>query len=402
MLQRVRHTRDPFLSDELIFYFLPEWSACQSFCELQIAPHRSRLLRWDKVYENQCADKLDGHDLASNNYALFKQYRAKGYNHHRVGEYLATDNVNGLTELVTNGTVTVDSNVPRSIFDRFPQGRRGESKLIEYAALTGKTGCFEFLLRSGALLPDTIGQQIAFGGAGDLVRVCEQRQCSFKGAPLQAVKGFHLSMMRYIEDKSGIGPDGRTVLSMCHFRNKGLHYLVFSKGVNIGDVLASDPHITESPQDVYRDLLVNVAAHNDILLSRVIAQSEGFDVMTPSTRKHSTALHAAAARNAVEALQFLLSLPRVDPNVSDRSSTPLICAASENAWEAAVALLQYKGIDVNAMSNDVYHIVLGLLLWPLVKMAAWLSSKYCSPHKELISIYKTLKSCFRSWGLILV
>jgi hypothetical protein len=374
LLLRARHSNLALLSEELLFYFLPEWSTCPWFCAMQIERQQAKLQKWDRKFTSQCREKLNGHDLGANRFSLFREYRSKGYNHHAVAQCIVRDDVAALTELVTNGTVTVDDLVPLSIFDRFVHGKRARVTLIEYCALAAKAACFRYLVNAGAKLPDSLTEMIAFGGAGEMVRACESAELPFDKAILPSLRGYHVSMMRYIEDTfPSITPDGRAVLEMCRFRYKGMHYLIWLKGINVGNLLAADPKLSESLASVYNDLLIDIAWHNDPFLTRTISQSAGFDVMKPTNRKYSTALHAAAAGNSVEALGILLSASGADANVSDRSGTPLICAAQQNAWEAAIVLIHAQSIDVNAISQDVPSLFRGLLSWPLVNMAALLS-----------------------------
>jgi hypothetical protein len=381
MLQRVRHTQTPIFPEDVIFYFLPEWSTCQSFYELQIAPNRARLLKWDKQYTAQCQDVLDGHLLASEDFTAFKEYRSAGLNHNSVAKAILNDNVQQLKAIIEAGPITLDSDLPLSLFDRFKYGKSKSVNLLEYAALTGKTVSFSYLMTAGARLPDSLGQHIAYSGAADLIRAVEDHQCPFFGADLMAIRGYHVSMLRYLEEKKQVPPTARAVLAMAHFRYKGMHFMLSMKGANIESILATDTRVAESPSSVAGDVLVNLAAHNETFMARVIMQLPGFELGKPTNRKWSTALHSAAANNAVDLLLMFLAMPGADVNLSDRSGTPLICAAQANAWEAVHALVQRDGIDVNAIANDVRLGVRGPRLWPRAKAAASRLSRFLLGHE---------------------
>jgi hypothetical protein len=319
---------------------------------MQIDANRDLLARWDREYSAQGHDKLDGGLLAKDNFTLFRQYRSKGLNHNPVCEFILADNVEGLKGLIASG-MSIDSDIPLSLFDRFKHGRSVRIKLIEYCALTAKSECFNYLYEAGAAVGEMLAHFAARGGTAEMIRLCDEKRCSFAQANIGAVKGYHISVLRYVTDTKAQPISGRCVLEMCRFRYKGLHYLGWVKGANLTEILMTDPKFGRTSDRVYSALAVRLAMHNELMLMKILAHCDGFNVMKKTLQKYSTPVHAAAAKNAIEILEFLIGLPTVDINASDKSGTPLICAAQNNAWEAVRLLIQKPGIQLNAIANDV-------------------------------------------------
>jgi hypothetical protein len=357
LLQRVRHTKAGDLPEELLFYFLPEWSTCQSFFELQIESNKARLAKWDAEHSARTIDKLDGRELASDDFMVFKRYRSAGRNHNSIGQAIAKGDVETLKKLVDGTTIKADSELPYSLFERYKPPRKDRVTLVEYAALLGQMGCFTYLVEAGGRVTDRVLDFSGFGGSAELIRAMEGRELSFKGLGATAMQGYHVSVLRYVLEVQKTPLTGAGFMRMCNFRYKGLHYLLQQHpDFDLATLLAE---IFQEP--IYNALLLKVASCNDLFLSKILIFSDGFNVMLPTNLKYSTALHAAAAHNAIDILPILLEASGVDPNANSKWGTPLICAVRQNAWEAVELLIQTKGVNVNVLSNGVWFLFSGPL-----------------------------------------
>lgn len=351
MIQRMQLNKELNLSPEVVFYFFPEFSTCPELMEKYIEPHKEQLAAWDRDYTAQCEAKLDGDELAQDNYKQFKDYRIRGINHNPASRSIRLDDVEMFKHLVTGGELTVNSDAPLSLFERNAYGKTKKLKLIEYAAFYGAANCFRWLLSEGADVTPRLAKFAAYSGKGEIIRACEEKACSFAGAMAWSIKGYHFSGFKYLREEKAYPVDYATFIEMCKGKYKGLYYLVW-KGDDIERILMSNPNVSVDRESIDNMMLAFAAKANSPFLATAALRSSHLDVMKVIPMPHKTALHIAAVHNSLEVLDKLLGSARVDVNMVNGSDTPLMCAARENSYECVKALVRASGINVNFMSND--------------------------------------------------
>ena len=350
MLQRVKHTKDMNLSEELIFYFFPEWSQCPEFFEAQVVKHKDKLAKWDLEYTKQCEVKLDGQELAKDNYKQFREYRKRGLNHNALSRSIRLDDIYMLKINVQENDVPVNSNTPRSIFERNKYGKQKNLKLVEYCAFYGAFQCLEWLLSQKAKVTPNIMKFAAHGGNHDVIRLLESYGCGAEGAMLWSLKAYHFSVFKYLYRDRAMAVDYDSLCEMLQYKYKGVYYLLW-KGEDLMPILESDPD-KKPDESIESKLLVQAAKLNDTFMCRILTQADEESVNTVTSLRYKTAIQAAAASNCLEALQFLVKLPNLDIQKRLVGDSILAVATARNAWECVEELSRTEGVDVNQQSKN--------------------------------------------------
>ena len=350
MLQRVRLTKDLTISEELVFYFFPEWSTCPEFFSSQIENSKEKLAKWDKAYTQQCETKLDGQELAKDGYKLFKDYRRRGLNHNGTCRSIRLDDIDMFKRLVAENEINVNSNAPRSLFERNRYGKQKTMKLVEYCAFYGSDQCLMWLLDQKAKLTPNIMRFALHGGNHDIINFLEDKGCSLDGSVLWGLQAYHFSCLKRYYESNSIRIEYKALIEMFRSKYKGAYYLMW-KREDLVAVMNSDPKM--KPEDsINARLMIKCAKMNDVFLCRLIHQSDEKAVQTVTSSKYKTAVRAAVATNAVDVLRFFLTIPEIDWNHTISGDSLLSLAARENAWEALHELTQHEGVDVNLLYKN--------------------------------------------------
>ena len=350
MLQKVRHTKDLCISEELVFYFFPEWSQCPEFFEAQIVKHKDKLAKWDLEYTKQCEVKLDGQELARDNYKVFKEFRKRGLNHNALSRSIRLDDIYMFKINVQENDVPVNSNTPRSLFERNTYGKQKNLKLVEYCAFYGAFQCLQWLLDQKAKLTPNIMKFAAHGGNHDVIRLLESYGASTDGAMLWSLKAYHFSVFKYLYRDRGVTVDYESLCEMLQYKYKGVYYLLW-KNEDLVPILESDTE-KKPGETVEARLLVQAAKKNDTFLCRVLTEADAECVNAETSLKYKTAIEAAIMNNCVEALQFLITRPNIDVQKRISGDNILAIAARKNMWECVQVLLNTNGVEVNQQSKN--------------------------------------------------
>jgi hypothetical protein len=342
----------PSLSPELAFYFFPEFVPHIPFFVHHLLSSRKALAAWDRKYAAQCELRLAGHDLGVNDFTEFHERRLRGENHNPICTVLEQDDEVSLRALLDEGKFNVNSDIPRSIFTRWNEGKFQSLRLIEYAALRGAVKCFGLLQSSGAeLRQEAIGCS-ATGVQPEIIQACVKLGLPFENLILSGIRHYHFSGLKVAVEGHNCALQPDALREVLRHKFKGLVYLLPKPGT-IDSVAA-----TEGLSGTTFTLITSAHA-NDPFMTKLVCEMDGVDVMGASEGgPFSTALHAAAAGNAVDALRCLIDTDRIDVNVDDRCATPLIVATQHNAIEAIRMLGKVEGINPNIVSHGVFFLFL--------------------------------------------
>jgi hypothetical protein len=312
---------------------------------------RKSLAAWDRKYTAQCELRLPGHDLGVGDFAEFHQRRLRGANHNPIATVIERDDDALLRALLDEGKFNVNSEIPRSIFARMNEGKFQSVRLIDYAALQGSVKCFGLLHSAGAeLRPETVGY-CAVGAQPEIVGVCAAAGLPLEGIVHYGIRHYHFSGMKLALEGEGCAISPDALREVLRHRFKGLVSLLPKPGII--DSIAATEGLAGTTF-----VLIASARANDPFMTKLVCEMDGVDVMAVSEGgPFSTALHAAAAENAVDALRCLIDTDRIDVNADDRCTTPLITAARHNAVEAIRMLANVKGIDPNIVSQGVLFVL---------------------------------------------
>jgi hypothetical protein len=248
----------------------------------------------------------------------------------------------------------LNSRIPRSLFDRYKYGKTKPISLLDYSALVGVAKCFRYLEEAGATVSVETGMFVAMGSKDETLRYYFDRKHPIERALFGGLRAYHFSIMKAVHEAKGVPLDPPSFMEFTRHKLKGIFYLHW-RNEDLGAIVSEHKNVKMESSDKVtwqHILLLRAAQYNDLFMLRVLGQMEDFDFMVRTSQEFATGLHMAAAHNSVEALRFLLALPGVGVNVSDKCGTPLIVAAKMNAAEAVEALLETAAIDVNAISND--------------------------------------------------
>ena len=350
LIERVRRQSKLTLDPELVFYFFPEWATDAEFFEIQLENHKPELAQWDEEYMEQCQDKLFGTALARDNYRLFREHRLRGMNHNGVARTVRLDDLAMLKMMFEGGSMTPESEVPRSLFDRHTIGKSKTVPLIAYSAYMGGIQCFRYLIQQNVKVPDDISWYACYGGNHEIIQLLEQRGHSLQYGMGGCLRAYHFSVFKFLIEHKGVPVDIDALKQMLEFKYKGLYYLLW-KQQDIRLFVANDPDASDDINYEGR-LLSFVVKNNDTFFCKALMAMPGLDIMTPTKLKHHTPLHVAAAANSLEALRTLLSGNGVNVNSEEGGESPLICAVRNNAVECVQELCNQSGIEVNKMFDD--------------------------------------------------
>ena len=350
MLQRVRFTKELTIPEEVVFYFFPEWSTCPEFFSTQIANSKEKLAKWDKSYTQQCETKLDGQELAKDGYKLFKDYRKRGLNHNGTCRSIRLDDIAMFQRIIIENEINVNSNAPRSLFERNRYGKQKNLKLVEYCAFYGSDQCLKWLLEQKAKLTPNIMRYALHGGNHDIIHFLEEKGCSLNGAVLWGLQAYHFSGLKMYYESNMIRVDYPSLVEMFRCKYKGAYYLMW-KREELGPIMDSDPK--KKPEETANSrLLIKCAKMNDVFLCKLIIEADDQAIHAVTSAKYRTAIRTAAATNAVDVLRYFLSLPDIDLNQTMSGDSLLSLAARENAWEALYELTLHDGVDVNLLYRN--------------------------------------------------
>jgi hypothetical protein len=395
LIERAISAAKPSLSPELGFYFFPEWSTDDAFFDQYLEKSVTRFQAWDRIYTGQCELKVDGYELCGNDYEFFKEFRRKGQNHNPIAEILRNDDPEALSAVITERGLSVDMTVPLSLFDRRKQGKEKPVRLIEYSVLIGAMKCFKWLLTSGAAILPRVVKYSAMVGNQDIFQELFGRRIPMEPALLGAAKGHHFSVVKALHEQQHMPIRPKVFHAMCTYKLKGLYY-VLTRNIPFKDIMADAAALkAEDEARVGHEniLLIHFAQIDDRFAVNLLVGLDGLDPFLETNQPYSTALHAAAASNSVEALERLLLCSGSDVNFESHGETPLSIAARHNAIEAVKVLAATKGIDPNRRSGG---------LTPLMIACSAGSIAVCRSLLEIPGIDLTAKddsvSLFCSWS----
>ena len=250
--------------------------------------------------------------LKQNDWALLRQILDVGYAPETAEVVIMADDVASLQKISAKAGFQWDQCIKQSGFEHCEYLRR-KVTYIEFAAFVGATKCFNFLLLNSDNYPPTTVNYAIAGGNIEIVRLCDKKGLGFTHTHLEIATTFH------------------------HFDI--LRWLFLSKTPPI-DISAS---ITD---------LFGVAAKADNVRVLLFCLEKGVAINETSGKDKVGALHWAAGINEIDALQLLLSVNGVDPNIQDgMGNTPILIAVRNGNIRATNLLLKQKNISVNIVGG---------------------------------------------------
>ena len=233
--------------------------------------------------------------------------------------------------------------------------------LIDYSALCGAVNSFKYFLLNGKDVTSQTVSCAVRGGNEEIVELLHQRNMSFNNTLSDAVISHNNELAMWIQENS-TEQHVFNISTCAHcFNTEFLLYMLPDCIDNAQDVsaavtdaisqgnLQSLQCIAENVNvDSYRNTLTkglhNAALHRYLFVVRYLVQNKYVEI-DATNEKGCTALHIAAAVNAVPIVKYLLNKKANINAQTTNGSTPLVMAAKAEAYGAMNTLVSFGAKD---------------------------------------------------------
>ena len=219
------------------------------------------------------------------------------------------DNVDNMQSLLVQLNIDINQKIDEIVKNDFSLPKKYNLTYIKYAALKGSVKCFKYLLINNAKIDkDDIALFAVSGGNNEIIRLCEQKKCSFDGTIKLSIKNHYHSITEWLiennKDKNCIGTD--------FFVKDPLKYCI--KYCNF----ISLKYVVAHSSDVQRLLTSSAKFNNEILTGLAIKVIKKYNCICISLFDYEycpiSALHISCIRENVETVKLILESKLIDAN----------------------------------------------------------------------------------------